>query len=382
VAAAFSLIGLIAAGLVTYSFIRNPLPLPASAARAQATATPISAFQAGATPTTRPATSNTVTPAGSLVYAKSGILYVQTGANIVQITTPYQSSQASDPAWSPDGNWVYYIDTRRTNGYWYDPSDGDIEPYLLPYPVLCRIHPDGTGEEDLKTSLIRRDGQETFFWMRQPSISPDGSTVAMISDGPTDPGVSDAVLSFLSIGTGAFENTPDLEENSPLGHGNPAYSPDGKTVAYVEEGRNGSQGDPTIWLYNVASRTARPLARGYRDPSWSPDGRFLAVTKGGPSRPDIAVLDASSGAFIGQVTSDGESWSPVWSPVGDTVLYMQLGGSSTSLQMVQVAVSPGQLSYVGVSNLMDYSGIDPGTRVAWYIPKSSGASPSPSGASQ
>jgi len=317
-----------------------------------------------------------------LVYAKSGILYVQTGANTVQITTPYQGSLASDPAWSPDGNWVYYIDTRLTHGYWYDPDDGDIEPYDLTYPVLCRIHPDGTGEEDVKSSLIRRDGRETFFWMRQPSISPDGSTVTMISDGPTDPGVSDAVLSFLSIGTGAFENTPDLEENRPLGHGNPAYSPDGKTVAYVEEGRNGSQGDPTIWLYSVATRTARPLARGYRDPSWSPDGRFLAVTRGGPSRPDIAVLDASSGALIGQVTSDSESWSPVWSPAGDTILYMHLDGATTTLQMVQVSVSASQLSYVGVPNLMDYSGIDPGTRVAWYIPKPSGSSPSPTGASQ
>ncbi|HEX7490905.1 MAG TPA: hypothetical protein VF337_04315, partial [Candidatus Limnocylindrales bacterium] len=251
--------------------------------------------------------------------------------------------------------------------------------YLLTYPVLCRVRPDGSGEQDIKSSLIQRYGGKTFFWMRHPSISPDGSTAAMISDGPTDPGFSDSVLSFISLAGGAFENTPELPDVTPLGHSEPAYSPDGKLVAYVEEGRNGDIGDPSIWLYDTARRTARVLARGYRQPAWSPDGEYLAVTKSGSSRPDIAVIDASTGSLIGQVTGDGASWSPVWSPAGDSLIYMNIQGSVARLRMVRISVSAAQVSSSIATWAGDYSGLDPGSAAAWYIPDLPGASSSPLG---
>lgn len=380
-AAVLALVGLLAAGLVTYSLMRNPLPLPQRAhPAADVTASPNARILASPTPPAALARTEEATAKGSLAYARSGELYVQTGSSPVQITTSKSGSVASWPVWSPDGQWIYYIDTRLTNGWWYDPDSGGIEYYLLTYPVLARVHPDGTGGQDVRSGLIAYRGRQTFFWIAHPSISPDGATMAVISDGPTDPGVSDDLLRFIDLRTGSFLNTPWLRDVSPFGHSDPAYSPDGKEVAYVMENRVGNEGSPSIWLYDTAGKTSIELASGYRNPSWSPDGKYLAVTKSGISKPDVAIIDASSGKVMGQITSDGLSWAPVWSPQGDAILYSHLTGSVTELRMAYVSLTGDQLWYRGEPNLIDYGRLDSGSAVAWYIPPTPVASASASAA--
>jgi hypothetical protein len=378
-AALLSVVGLIAAGLVTYSLTQNPIPLPDRAeASSSASTKPLTDLYPSATPSKVVTGGPVIAVPGSIAYVTAGELYVQTGSNVVQITKSTDGSEAADPAWSRDGQWVYYIDTRLTKGWWYNPDGGVYDLFLLTYPVLCRAHPDGSGRQDVKSGLIEKRGRRSFFWIRQPSISPDGTTVAVISDGPYDPGVSDTLLSFIDLRSGAFQNTPALHRIHPFGHSDPEYSPDGKQVAFVVENRNGNAGYPSVRVYDIAARTAKWLANGYRNPSWSPDGRYLAVTKSGSSRPDIAILDASTGALIGQITADGQSWAPVWSPAGDTLIYKHTSGNAAVLRMVHVSVSGGHLAYYSEPNLMDYNGLDVGSAVAWYMPAVVEPLPSPS----
>jgi dipeptidyl aminopeptidase/acylaminoacyl peptidase len=368
-AALLSVAGLIAAGLVTYSLIQNPIPLPGRAqASSSASTKPLTDLHPSATPSKAVTGGPVIAVPGTIAYVKAGELYVQTGSNVVQITKSTNGSEASDPAWSRDGQWVYYVDTRLTKGWWFNPNGGVYDLFLLTYPVLCRAHPDGSGPQDVRSGLIEKRKLRTFFWIRQPSISPDGTTAAVISDGPYEPGVSDTVLSFIDVRSGAFQNTPALHHIHPFGHSDPAYSPDGKKVAFVVEGRSGNAGAPSVRVYNIAARTEKWLANGYRNPSWSPDGRYLAVTKSGSTRPDIAILDASTGALIGQITADGQSWAPVWSPAGDTLIYKHASGNVAVLRMVHVSVSGDRLVYYSEPNLMDYNGLDVGSEVAWYMP--------------
>ena len=78
---------------------------------------------------------------GSLVYVKAGNLWIQSGNTPRELTTTGRDSQ---PTWSPDGTWIYFVETRETNGRF--PAEGVVKNYDLKYPILTRIHPDGTGE--------------------------------------------------------------------------------------------------------------------------------------------------------------------------------------------------------------------------------------------
>ena len=51
---------------------------------------------------------------GTLVYVKQGNLWIQTGNKATQITT---SGAGSMPSWSPDGQWIYYIESVHDQGY-------------------------------------------------------------------------------------------------------------------------------------------------------------------------------------------------------------------------------------------------------------------------
>jgi len=94
----------------------------------------------------------------------------------------------------------------------------------------------------------------------------------------------------------------------------PAYSPDGKYIAYVSD-RNGTQ---QLWLHDLSDGTQRALdgdATGVSYPSWSPDGRFLAYFGALASNPlggQLILADLISGSSrnIGVPTSPQPlSWS-------------------------------------------------------------------------
>jgi Tol biopolymer transport system component len=339
---------------------------------------------ATATPTVEPSlatpvyTNSTTTVPGTLVYVRDGNLWVQSGMSVRRITVSKDGSSVSGPTWSPDGQWIYYVDTRITKSRWYDPNNGNvITDFTLTYPVLCRIHADGSGQEDLLSGLLKQGGLRTFYWIRQPAVSPDGSTMAVISDGPTLPGVSDNLLHFLPLSTMKLGPALQVPENSPLGLSEPAFSPDGTRLAYVVEGRSGKYGAPGIWIYDIASGTTHPLATGMRGPSWSPDGRYVAATKVAKDKLDVVVLNALTGDQVAQVTSDGVSWGAVWSPADDALIYMHLHAGDVDLRMTQIEGAGMGMTFRLEADLTQVAGLDGSSRAAWYIPGAGGPNPTP-----
>ena len=110
---------------------------------------------------------------GTLVYVKQGNLWTQTGNQATQITT---SGAGSMPSWSPDGQWIYYIESVHDQGYFPGGAEGPHR-YTMDYPVLTRIHPDGSGAEKLLSGRYRQGQYTWFFWIRQPqgvAGRPDG----------------------------------------------------------------------------------------------------------------------------------------------------------------------------------------------------------------
>lgn len=300
---------------------------------------------------------------GSLLYVKDGNIWIQSGTTARQLTTGGQDSM---PTWSADGTSIYFVRTKPESGKW--PSGGTIHTYNLEIPSLLRIDADGSGKPDvLLTGRIKRGSDTWSYFIREPSITPDGATAAIVTDGP-DPTVSDIVVKLLDIATGRLTN-PQLPESQSLGHQDPAWSPDGKTLLYVRNAREGSRGTPAIYRYNVATgkSTALTLA-GYTAPAWSHDGRYVAATLTSTFGTDVVILDAKTGNELKRITTDENSFSPVWSPKGDAIAFFRVEHGVVDLYLVPLVGTAPSWTLGAPIPLTISAGLDAASRPAWFIP--------------
>lgn len=300
---------------------------------------------------------------GAIVYAKAGNIWVQQGRDARQLTNGGHDSM---PSWAPDGQSVLFIRTTEEQGLW--PAQGTDRHYRMTVPSVMRVPVDGSAEPTaLLTGRIKRDTRSWFYWIRQPVLSADGRTLAMISDGP-DPTERDAVLQFLDLTT-EERTVPDVPETAPLGHQDPAWRKDGRYLLYVRNGRSGTRGAPSIYRWSVADQEAAQVTGpGYLEPSWSPDGKYIAATRTSALGNDVVILDAAHGRELLRVTDDGRSWAPVWSPVGDAIAFLHSDGLIVDLRMASLEGPTPGWSVRETVDLTQVSGLDGGSRPGWYVP--------------
>lgn len=312
---------------------------------------------------------------GSLLYVKSGNIWIQNGDKATQVTSTGHDTMAS---FSPDGQWIYYIHTDDQINLF--PNNGNPRRYEMAIPYLMRVKADGSGKPQTLASGKYRDGRYWFFyWMRQPVIAPNGRTVALLSDGPNALR-SDVVLQFFDVKSRRLSN-PQLPETSPLGHQDPTWRPDGKYLLYVRNGRDGSRGTPVIMRYEPArNRTTTLSGPGYSTPAYSRNGRYVAATSTDSFGTDIVILNGGNGSELLRVTNDGRSWAPVWSPKGDAIAFLHLEDSIVDLRLVHLDGPSGRWTVGKVEDLTQNAGLDSESRPGWFVPADQlPALPSPAG---
>ena len=304
-----------------------------------------------------------VTFPGSIVYAKAGNIWIQSGKDARQLT---DAGLDSMPSFSPDGEWVYFI--RELTGKGLFPWNGRRSWYDLSTPELLRVPADGAGKiEGIVNGRVKEGSSVWFFWMRQPVLSPDGHTIAVVSDG-TDPTANDIVMQFYDTTTKKFTKLK-LAQSAPLGHQDPAWMPDGSYLLLVKNGRDGSRGAPQIIRYNPENeRSFTVTGPGYLSPAPSPDGKYIAATRTDNFGTDVVILDNATGAEILRVTDDDASFSPVWSPAGDAIAYLHLDGSIVDLKMATLDGAAGTWTIGETTSLTEVSGLDAASRPGWFIP--------------
>lgn len=300
---------------------------------------------------------------GQILYIKDGNLWVQSGTTARQVTA---GGKVSMPTWSPDGQWIYYIKTANKDGRW--PSAGVIHTYNLTVPSLVRLKADGSGQpEVLLTGNVSKGSNTWSYFIRQPSISPDGTKAAIITDGP-DPTRSDIMLKVVDLATGTITD-PRLGEALGLGHQDPAWSPDGTQILFTRNNREGARGTPAIYRYNLATGKSTALTGpGYMAPAWSRDGRYVVATKTSTFGTDVVILDAKNGAELLRVTKDESSFNPVWSPAGDAVAFFRVQNGVVDLYEVPVQGTPGAWTAGDPLALTVSAGLAASSRPAWFIP--------------
>ena len=118
----------------------------------------------------------------------------------------------------------------------------------------------------------------------------------------------------------------------------PAWSPDGRKLAYVSFER----GNSSIYVQDIATG-ARELVASFRGingaPEFSPDGGRLALTLSKSGNPEIYVMDLGSKALTRITNQFGIDTSPTWSEDGGSLYFTSDRGGKP--QIYQVSANGG-----------------------------------------
>jgi Tol biopolymer transport system component len=123
------------------------------------------------------------------------------------------------------------------------------------------------------------------------------------------------------------ENPAPLTENEGIVDSQPAWSPDGRRIAFVRTMPQSGRSD--LWTATSEGKgrvriTSTPFPE--RDPSWSPDGTkivYAARTRGsGPFRIFVAKPDGTARAQLTTQPLGSADRAPVWSPDGTKIAFM------------------------------------------------------------
>ncbi len=356
-----SIVGLLLIGIVTLNLLNGDVPFGIGGSSENG--------GSGVGPDRTAAPSNVVvvpeeaTFEGAIAYAKSGNIWVQTNDDVKQVTS---SGGDSMPSWSADGQWIIYIRSTRERGLW--PVKGHNGRYDIDVPDLMRVRSDGSAEpERLATGFVKEGRLEWSAWMRQPVLSPDGKTIALITDAP-NPGEDQVVLKFFNVETKKLR-AAGVRASGVLGHQDPEWRPDGRHLLYVQNGRDGARGAPKIMRYDTRTKKAGTLsAAGYMQPSYSPDLRYVAATRTTVLGTDVVILDARTGRELLRVTDDGGSFAPSWSPAGNGIAFLHIVGQTVDLRLAVLEGAAPAWTVKETVNLTEVSGLDAASRPDWFIP--------------
>jgi len=225
-------------------------------------------------------------------------IYLMNPDGTEQINLTQHPADDISPTFSPTGEKIAFSSGRDNKA----PQSWDL--YLM--------DPDGTNVQKIFQTDAVRTG---------PTWSPDGQHIAYR--------IIERGQHFIYMATIDGRN----EERLAIGHG-PAWSPDGTEIAFV----SGALERKQITILNLRTRKAKILFPRKANPSWigsspawSPTGDKIAFSwlhrvplKDFLETETIYIMNRDGTGLMQVVDEAGpRATSPVWSPLGDELLYVQ-----------------------------------------------------------
>jgi Tol biopolymer transport system component len=236
------------------------------------------------------------------------------------------------PAYSPDGSGIAYVRSGATGipAIYRMNADGSNETSLvsdLSFNTDPSWFPGGRSiafsrNEDIYMMTLAADGAATKSIRltrnasadRQPTVSPDGSRIAFVSnrDGDFD-------VYVMKVAPESSTNRPVKLTKNTAPDFAPDWSPIGGKIAF-STGAVGAQEICAMKAVPQNGDTNPPInltrdAADDSDPDWSPDGKQIAFTSDRTSNDEIWRMEADGSAPDNLTNSPAsEDLQPDWSP--------------------------------------------------------------------
>ncbi len=131
----------------------------------------------------------------------------------------------------------------------------------------------------------------------------------------------------------------------------PAWSPDGRKIAYVSF----ESGNSNIYVQDITTGSRQLVeahSRGINGaPAWSPDGSKLAVSLSYVGNPEIFVLDMATRKETRLTNNLSIDTEPTWSPDGQSIYFTSdRSGQPQIYRMPSTGGAPERISFQGQNN--------------------------------
>ncbi len=193
-----------------------------------------------------------------------------------------------------------------------------------------------------------------------------------------DKGVFSTRIAYVTKGGGRFTlrvadsdgEGGQVALSSPEPIISPAWSPDGKQLAYVSFEKQKA----VVYVQDTASGARRELAnfRGSNSaPAWSPDGQTLALTLSRDTGSQLYLMDRNGGNVRRLTTSNAIDTEPAFAPDGRGIYFVSDRGGGP--QVYRTSVSGGNVERITFSGAYNISpAISPDGRTLAYISRQGG----------
>ena len=239
-------------------------------------------------------------------------IYVKLVGSEVPLRLTTNPASDRNPAWSPDGRQIAFVrSSTEASGLFVVPALGGPERKIQSLPYS--LHDGATG----------------------PSWSPSGDLLALAVKDAADATSNIVILSLVTLEKRTLTSAPA----GGLGDVAPAFSPDGRTLAFNRMGEDGG-----IYVISVAGGAPRRVTREQHfwleRFAWTPDGRDLIFSSGGggPETTNSLWRVPASGGTPQRLAVGGDhAANPAVSLRGSRLAYEE---RRTDANIWQIAVPP------------------------------------------